>query len=165
MAASSVSLRGIWILGCRRQRPSFIDEDEESEWDGLEATSSKGKRKANEEEEEEYEDEEQLATVTVVEEFDPDSLIHGTQPTLRPQNEADDSAEPASDDRPRAETKRTNKDAKTKIKTSARAKDIKYQTGAARKAERQKQRKRKLEKADRAGGKGSRRKGSSRGKR
>ena len=43
-----MSLRGIRILGCRRQRPSFIDEDEESEWDGLEATSSKGKRKAKE---------------------------------------------------------------------------------------------------------------------
>ncbi|TBU30246.1 nucleolar protein 12-domain-containing protein, partial [Dichomitus squalens] len=135
----------------------IVDEDDDSEWDGIQTTSSKGKGKANEEEEEEYEDEEQLATVTVVEEFDPDSLIHGTQPPPRPHDQPKDPAEPASDSKARATTKPKNKDAKTKIKTSAKAKDIKYQTGAARKAERQKQRKRKLEKADRAGGKGSRR--------
>ena len=39
-------------------------------------STDKGKRKARELEEE-YEDEEQVATVTVVEDFDPETLIYG----------------------------------------------------------------------------------------
>ncbi|KAI1791294.1 nucleolar protein 12-domain-containing protein [Ganoderma leucocontextum] len=142
-----------------------VDEGSDSEWDGIGSTASKGKGRANEEDEEEYEDEEQLATVTVVEEFDPDSIIHGTQPAPKLHNDGDNSVEGPPDSRSRAKTKPANQDAKAKVKTAAKAKDIKYQTGAARKAERQKQRTRKLEKAERAGGKGSRRKGGSRGKR
>ena len=150
-----------------RGEPNIRTDGSDSEWDDVGPTSPKGKGRANEGEEEEYEDEEQLATVTVVEEFDPDSLIHGTQPAPKPNKDGDDSeiTDRPPDSQPRAKTKPADKSAKTKVKTATRAKDIKYQTGAARKAERQKQRKRKLEKADRAGGKGSRRKGASRGKR
>ncbi len=154
-------------LQCTVQGKTSVcaDGDSDSEWDGISLKSPKGKRRANEEEEEAFEDEEQLATVTVVEEFDPDSLIHGTQPAPKPHEDGDDSAERPRDSQPRAKTKPAGRDAKTKVKTATRAKDIKYQTGAARKAEREKQRKRKLEKAERAGGKAPRRKGSSRGKR
>ena len=112
---------------------------------------------------EEYEDEEQLAIVTVVEEFNPDSLIHGS-PT-HPHDDKGDFVEATPNGKPQSASTSTRKDIKTKIKTSSsKSKDVKYQTSAARKAERQKQRKRKLEKAERAGGKTSRRKGSSRGK-
>ncbi|KAH9894756.1 nucleolar protein 12-domain-containing protein [Cubamyces lactineus] len=155
----------------------IVDDDSDSEWDGLgESSDSKGKGKAAEEQEE-YEDEEQLATVTVVEEFDPDSLIHGEKPsahTHEPPNADDEVLQRASipprtkpKSAPSAEAK-SRPDAsraKAKAKTATKAKDIKYQTSAARKAERTKQRKRKLEKAERAGGKSSRTKGGSKGKR
>ncbi|KAI9059111.1 hypothetical protein FKP32DRAFT_1580175 [Trametes sanguinea] len=141
------------------------DVDSDDEWDGL-SDSSKGKGRAREEQEE-YEDEEQLATVTVVEEFDPDSLIHGDQPPPKPTLDDDVTSEP--DAKPHAKTKSASASesklrpdaakAKTKMKTAKKAKDIKYQTNAARKAERMKQRKRKVEKAERAGGKASRKKG------
>ncbi|KAH9940428.1 nucleolar protein 12-domain-containing protein [Epithele typhae] len=112
------------------------------------------------EEQEEYEDEEQLATVTVVEEFDPDSLIHGTRTPSRT-NTDDDKARPIKSAPVPQSRAKLVETAKTKAmhKTSAKAKDIKYQTSAARKTERTKQRQRKMEKAERAGGKTSRRKG------
>ncbi|KAJ2996071.1 hypothetical protein NUW54_g7283 [Trametes sanguinea] len=70
----------------------IVDVDSDDEWDGL-SDSSKGKGRAREEQEE-YEDEEQLATVTVVEEFDPDSLIHGDQPPPKATVDDDGTSEP-----------------------------------------------------------------------
>lgn len=104
--------------------------------------------------------------MTVVEDFDPEVLLHGPKTNKGPEDE------PGSQTNVR---KTVNFDTKakpsstgvkkTRSKVSAKAKDIKYQTNSARKAERGKQLKRKTEKAERAGGKGARRKPSGRGKR
>lgn len=80
--------------------------------------------------EEEYEGEEQLATVTVVQDFDLSTLLHGPPrapgPTRAPVEE---------------EVKRTRRTKPAKVK---------YETKAARRAERRKQRARRTEKAERA---------------
>ena len=144
--------------------------DEGEDWGGVSASSSleKGKGKAREHAEE-YEDEEQLATVTVVEDFDPDTLLHGP-PIGRPtRDEAEQGASPTTPSvLPETKTaaKKTSTDIKkSQSKTTAKAKTIKYQTNAARKAERSKQQRRKSEKAQRAGGKSARRSKNVRGKR
>ncbi|KAH9851457.1 nucleolar protein 12-domain-containing protein [Lenzites betulinus] len=146
----------------------------DSDWDGVGSSkkASKGKGKFSEEQEE-FEDEEQLATVTVIEDFDPDTLIHGEKPVPESAETADGASEPSATSSrnktgrapPRSKPRSDVSQTKTKIKTAGKAKDIKYQTASARKTERTKQRKRKVEKAERAGGKGSRRKGPSKGKR
>ncbi|KAF9024863.1 hypothetical protein BDZ89DRAFT_939859 [Hymenopellis radicata] len=117
--------------------------DDDDEWNGISA-SSKGKHK-----QQEYEDEEVLATVAVVEDFDPDTLIHGTAPL------PSDNANPA----PVKSVPRISKSAPTS-KPKSKPKKVRYQTKDARKADRSKQHARKLEKAELAGGKASRRKGS-----
>ena len=137
--------------------------DSEDESRGIDAN--------DDEREEEYEDEEQLATVTVVEDFDPEELLHGPDTTQhRPDDgdEADrveDMAIGAESVKSASKQKSTPMQAKTRAKVAKKAKEVKYETNTARRREREKQHKRKLEKADRAGGKGSRRKGSGRGKR
>jgi ribosomal RNA-processing protein 17 len=90
--------------------------------------------------EHEYEDEQVLATVTVVEHFDPDSLIHGKPGETRAEAPSNPSVSQSSSNKP-------DKPKKPKPKV------IKYQTKAARKTERSKQRARKVEKASLAGGK------------
>ena len=77
--------------------------------------------------EEEYEGEEQLATVTVVQDFDLSTLLHGPAPTSRPAKE----------------------EVVTRRKTG-KARPVRYETKAARLAERRKQRARRTEKAERA---------------
>ena len=172
MAASLVSFSHVDPSWLRDVIHVCADSGSDSEWDGIGGSgSSKGKGRAGEAEEEEFEDEEQLATVTVVEEFDPDSLIHGPASTHAAEGDMEDEDESRSSPPPartKVKTKPTSSDvahAKAKMKASTKAKDVKYQTNAARKFERQKQRKRKLEKADRAGGKGFKRKGGSKGRR
>ncbi|KAL1945649.1 hypothetical protein VTO73DRAFT_1651 [Trametes versicolor] len=150
----------------------IVEDESDSDWDGIaDASTSKGKRKASEELEE-YEDEEQLATVTVVEEFDPDSLIHGEKPTPDANAASDGVPEvpvalPRLKPRPAAtpKSKARPENYKAKPKTKSKPKDIKYQTIAARKSDRMKERKRRTEKAELAGGKASRRKGPAKGKR
>jgi ribosomal RNA-processing protein 17 len=122
-------------------------------------------------EEEEYEDEEQLATVTVVEDFDPDTIIHG--PPRIPSSPGDDEsmeyqsrsstkAKSASNSattpsimttEPTKAWAKSNLSVKTKLKMS---KKVRYQTKAERGLEKKKQRARRTEKAERAGGKASR---------
>lgn len=105
---------------------------------------------------EEYENEEQVATVTVVEDFDMDALIHSApsseHPTPGPSSNRDLGArlERRTVGLKTANTSRTLKNKGTS------AKKTKYGTKAARLAERKKQHSRKLEKAARAGGKQSR---------
>ncbi|VDC06332.1 unnamed protein product [Peniophora sp. CBMAI 1063] len=114
------------------------------------------------ERQDEYSDEEQLATVTVVEDFDPLALIHGTSTDADLENDNDDTQSP-----PRTTTSTKTSAAKQNVsatKKKVRPKDIKYETKAARKTARAKQHARKTEKAERAGGKGSRRKIGSGGK-
>ena len=150
--------------------------DESDGWDGIGEPSGSGKGKGRaEEREEEYEDEEQLATVTVVEEFDPDELIHGPkQPEPADEDEDEDAEEnvhphakrklttPAKLESSKPLAKATTTTKKMQAKKSANPKKIKYQTGSERKIERAKQQKRKVEKATRAGGKGSRKRAGKR---
>ncbi|KAI6046066.1 nucleolar protein 12-domain-containing protein [Pisolithus marmoratus] len=95
---------------------------------------------------EEYEGEEQLATVTVVEDFDPAALLHEEQeqvpkpgPPTRGLTLQPPSHTPKSD-----------------LNKSKKRSKVKYQTKAERAAERAKQKARHTEKAERAGGKASR---------
>ncbi|TFY77823.1 hypothetical protein EWM64_g6185 [Hericium alpestre] len=121
--------------------------DDDEEWLGF-GSDAKGKGK----DEAEYSDEEQVATVTVVEDFDPDTLIHGEAPI--PRTESTEDVEPG---------RRATKNEKPLKKVEKlKPKKIKYQTKAARKAETGKQRARRTEKAERAGGKASRNKGKKR---
>ncbi|KAI5827284.1 hypothetical protein K523DRAFT_418582 [Schizophyllum commune Tattone D] len=96
---------------------------------------------------EEFEDEETLATVTVVEDFDPDTLIHGAP------DEARERQTPAAASTSKLPDKLKPAVKKTAIKKAMKPKKIKYETNAARKAQTAKQRKRHTEKAELAGGK------------
>ncbi|KAJ3777860.1 hypothetical protein FB446DRAFT_777495 [Lentinula raphanica] len=123
---------------------------EDQEWQGISDSF--------EQKEQEYEDEEVLATVAVVEDFDPDTLLHGpTNAVPRPKSPSIPAVAPSS------HRKNSNSiaQATNKHKTST----IRYQTKEARKAERTKQRARRKEKAELAGGKASRKNKSKGGKR
>ncbi|KAJ7647225.1 nucleolar protein 12-domain-containing protein [Roridomyces roridus] len=114
---------------------------DQDEWGGISDVADKGKGRQMEEE---YEDEDMLATVTVVEDFDPDALIHGPRPRSIPAAPSTVPAPPvkaASSERPKKKTK---------------PKKVRYETKDARMRERTKQRARKTEKAELAGGKASR---------
>lgn len=113
--------------------------------------------------EEEFEDEEQLATVTVVEDFDPDTIIHG--PT---RVDADPDAKPKQRFAPlskgkskalsiaNAEQRKAAAKANMAVKAKkSKPKNTPYETKADRGIEKRKQRARRTEKAERAGGKGS----------
>lgn len=115
-----------------------VDVDEE--WTGI--SPSKGKQT-----EEEYQDEEVLATVTVVEDFDPDSIIHGPPPSTSHPIQSP------------ATTPQVTHD-KATSKKPPKTKKIKYETKAERNAEKTKQRARRTEKAELAGGKAARKKGA-----
>ncbi|KAJ7446171.1 nucleolar protein 12-domain-containing protein [Mycena galericulata] len=117
-------------------------DDDEHEWIGISDAAGKGKQM-----EEEYEDEDMLATVTVVEDFDPDAFIHGPRLTSIPT--------PFTSSAPTVAAKPTSERPKKKI----RPKKIRYETKDARKVERTKQRARRTEKAELAGGKAGRKKG------
>jgi ribosomal RNA-processing protein 17 len=139
-------------------RPSFIISslhgsvdvvESDQEWTGI----------AVPEREREYSDEEQLATVTVVEDFDPSSiLLHGATTTTTTTTTSDDhNAEllPAAERRPLLpppeKAGRSRKD-----REGLGKKAVRYETKAARRATQAKQRARRTEKAERAGGKAAR---------
>ena len=110
---------------------------------------------------EEYENEEQVATVTVVEDFDIDTLIHAKPPSEHPDpgSSSNQDRDQARSPEHRANKKPISSSTKTSGTSKARAtsgKKIKYETKAARLAEKKKQHARKFEKAARAGGKQSR---------
>lgn len=102
--------------------------------------------------------------MTVVEDFDPEVLLHGQNPPRLPEDDEQDT--PMEDGRKAAPPKSTKGRAailpKKAPSKNTKPKKIKYQTNAARKADRAKEQKRKVEKAERAGGKGSRKKGGKR---
>ncbi|GBE81542.1 nucleolar protein 12-domain-containing protein [Sparassis latifolia] len=144
------------------------DQDSETDWTGLANRSRNGARNETGQEEQ-YEYDEHVATVTVVEDFDPDDLIHGPDKAERTGDPTDD---PSNSDGTILRTRHTRSSlggnsrtkhtrpierTKARIKNTVKSKDVKYQTSAARKAERMKQGRRKTEKAERAGGKASRR--------
>lgn len=106
--------------------------------------------------------------MTVVEDFDPDELLHGPKQA----DAMDEDPREETPSRSKAPLASSSKTLSSKLaaatrkkvhsKTATKTKKIKYQTNAARKAERGKQQKRKLEKAARAGGKASKRRGGKR---
>lgn len=108
---------------------------------------------------EEYENEEQVATVTVVEDFDTDTLVHTGTPSEHhipdtSNQDRDQTGLPEHRVRVPKPNAASNVPGTSRRKTNP-AKKIKYETKAARVAEKRKQRARKLEKAARAGGKQS----------
>lgn len=125
------------------------ENDSEEEYTGF-STLDKGKAKATQE----YEDEEQLATVTVVEEFDPGSFLH--PPPLSRSSQISNKAREDTQTLPGPTSSSLATPKKTVKKRKAESKKIAYETKAARKAARVKQRARKLEKAELAGGKSKR---------
>jgi ribosomal RNA-processing protein 17 len=126
------------------------------EWGGVGSSSDQEKGRKLEEE---YEDEEQLATVTVVEDFNPDELIYGLAPTDPPASDAPPDSPSASASTPRAKVQSAKprtpaaKRPAAQGKKAKRPKEIKYQTNSARRADKRKQLARHTEKAERAGGK------------
>ena len=98
--------------------------------------------------EEQYEDEEQFATVTVVEEFDPLTLIHGG--TTLPTEHKDKPATAAAPVLVRPPRTKTTSKLETKGKVGER-RTVRYETASARKAEQRKQRARHSKKQARAG--------------
>ncbi|KAG5649759.1 hypothetical protein H0H81_002144 [Sphagnurus paluster] len=122
------------------------DNEVDDDWKGI-SWEDKGKQK-----EEEYEDEEITATVTVVEDFDPDTFIHGPRITNASPNH-----QPPPADTQRRPSKPHDRPATRK---QVKPKNIRYQTKGERKVERTKQRARRTEKAELAGGKASRKKGA-----
>ncbi|KAK0461191.1 nucleolar protein 12-domain-containing protein [Desarmillaria tabescens] len=125
----------------------YINENEEEEWHGIAELSDKQKGKQKEQE---YEDERHLATVAVVEDFDPDTLIHGP-PKPAPS---------VPSELPPTTVPRTKPLSKSKVKSKVR-----YQTKGARRVEQTKQHARRREKAELAGGKAARRGKGSKGNR
>ncbi|KAJ7703088.1 nucleolar protein 12-domain-containing protein [Mycena rosella] len=119
-------------------------DDSDDEWIGISGSADKGKAKQMEEE---YEDEDMLATVTVVEDFDPDTFIHGPRLITVPSTSSAPPPAPV----------QTNNSERPKRKP--KAKKVRYETKDARKVERTKQRARRTEKAELAGGKAGRKKG------
>lgn len=102
--------------------------------------------------------------MTVVEDFDPDVLIHGaprekSSAKLREKTEADP-AQASRNAKAKGEASNpaggTTKGLKAKSKSKTKGKRVKYQTKAERNVEKRKQRARWTEKAERAGGKASR---------
>jgi ribosomal RNA-processing protein 17 len=110
---------------------------DDQEWQGISQSSDSGEQK-----EQAYEDEHVLATVAIVEDFDPDTFLHGPM-------------KPVSDPEP----SHTAAPSHAQTVTKTKSKKIRYLTKEARNSERRKQRDRRTEKAERAGGKASRRKG------
>ena len=115
-----------------------------------------------------YSDEEQLATVTIVEDFDPSTLIHGPA-SSEPQATSPPSPRRVSQNGgERAKgvegQKETNK-RKSATATVTKKKKVRYETKAARRASQAEQRARRTEKAELAGGKAARKTKAGRKKR
>jgi len=123
----------------------------------VDGTDTQGQDSEEDMIQEEYENEEQVATVTVVEDFDMDTLIHAEPPSEHPNPGSSSNRDHARRLECRSEKpKPTANTSGTSKKKATSAKKFKYETKAARFAEKKKQQARKLEKAARAGGKQSR---------
>jgi ribosomal RNA-processing protein 17 len=134
----------------REKKNTDVESDQES-WTGIAAA-------ADIEREHEYSDEEQLATVTVVEDFDPSVLRHySTNPDAEQQQQR-----PLLTPQPLPPPRSLSREKASRSDGGSGAKNVKvkvrYETKAARKATRATQRARRTEKAERAGGKAARKK-------
>jgi ribosomal RNA-processing protein 17 len=128
------------------------DDDFGGEWQGI--GSSSGIEK-----DAEYEGEEVLATVTVVEDFDPSTLTTG-EPTPARQETSEEPSQPHRPPNPPPSHGKPHP--KKQLKPKVKEKKIRYETKAADKHRRDKQHARKREKAALAGGKASRQRKSKR---
>ncbi|KAH9054196.1 nucleolar protein 12-domain-containing protein [Lactarius vividus] len=127
---------------------------DDEEWHGIASAPSNDAL-----EQETYSDEEQLATVTIVEDFDPSTLIHG--PTS-----SDEPRAPFPPPPPSRKGGERVRDGEEGRKTSKRKNaTVRYETKAARRASQVKQRARRTEKAELAGGKAARKTKAGRKKR
>ncbi|PPQ84578.1 hypothetical protein CVT25_015780 [Psilocybe cyanescens] len=142
---------------------AVIDEPEDEEWTGVNVSDQGGKEHADE-----YEDEQLLATVTVVEDFDPDTIIHGPAKTDNPTPSLSSLSKPINT-RPEIKSSRLptvkNSLHGPAKKSKTKERKIRYETKDARRREQTKQRKRRTEKAELAGGKASRKSRTPGGKR
>ncbi|KAF9501603.1 hypothetical protein BDN71DRAFT_1426687 [Pleurotus eryngii] len=141
-------------------------QDDDDDWDGI--------SRLKEDEEAEYEGEELVATVTIVDDFDPTEIIHGPsklQPSFpnapSARGHTGSTAERTSRAQPVPHLGHKHRLPSTAQSTTskARPKSIKYETNAARKVQKMKQRARRTEKAERAGGKAARKRPTNRTKR
>ncbi|KAI9461248.1 nucleolar protein 12-domain-containing protein [Lactarius psammicola] len=145
----------------KRRTVDFVQntESDDEEWNGIASAPSND---AGLEQEKAYSDEEQLATVTIVEDFDPSTLIHGPTPS-EPQAESPPLPLPSSRRRRSGERVRgVEEDRRTSKRKNT---TVRYETKAARKATQAKQRARRTEKAELAGGKAARKMKAGRKKR
>jgi hypothetical protein len=148
-----------WAGDCARARVTKAVTESDEEWNGIPSSPSKagggGQERAAE-----YSDEEQLATVTVVEDFDPSSLIHGTT-TPSPRHQEPPPARsplPGKASRGIGEVGGGETQGLASKRKNVQVKKVRYETKAARRTAQAKQRKRRTEKAERAGGKAARKK-------
>ncbi|KAH9083730.1 nucleolar protein 12-domain-containing protein [Lactarius deliciosus] len=134
----------------------FVEDtgSDDEEWHGIASAPSNDAGL----EQETYSDEEQLATVTIVEDFDPSTLIHGPTPS-EPQAPF---PPPPSSPRKGGERVRDDEGRKPSKRKNA---TVRYETKAARRAAQVKQRARRTEKAELAGGKAARKTKAGRKKR
>ncbi|KAF5317218.1 hypothetical protein D9611_003988 [Ephemerocybe angulata] len=128
----------------------------EDEWQGIGTSSGK-------DQDAEYEDEEVVATVTVVEDFDPSTLT--TAEPLPAQRTSEEPSQPNSSSKPPPSHEKRGQAPKKLHKPKVREKKIRYETKAARKHQHEKQRSRQHQKAELAGGKASRKRNTGKSKR
>ncbi|KAJ8487680.1 hypothetical protein ONZ45_g14243 [Pleurotus djamor] len=133
-------------------------DEQHNHWNGI----SHGNQDA------EYEGEAVVATVTVVDDFDPTELTHGPSPSTSKSQTLGDPSHGAASSSAATRSSRSGKRQPQSTPTDrskhtaqtatspSNPKKIKYETNAARKSQRMKQRARRTEKAERAGGKASR---------
>ena len=132
-----------------RTRARLDAESDDEEWNGFASAPP------NDDGLEQYSDEEQLATVTIVEDFDPSTLIHGPAPSDLQAESL--SLPPPPPPPPRKGGERVRDvESRSKRKNTTTTKKVRYETKAARKAAQMKQRARRTEKAELAGGKAAR---------
>jgi len=137
-----------------------VESDQES-WTGVAAAAADIESEMGQREHE-YSDEEQLATVTVVEDFDPSALLYH-----KPANpDAEQQQRPLLTPPLPPPPPSLSRDKANRNDDGLAAKNtkVRYETKAARKATRATQRARRTEKAERAGGKASRKKAGAGGK-
>ncbi|KIK67302.1 hypothetical protein GYMLUDRAFT_37386 [Collybiopsis luxurians FD-317 M1] len=124
------------------------------EWQGITESDEQNEEEG---EENQYEGEDVLATVAIVQDFDPDTLLHG--PTKPVSNVEPVQQMVNNDSLPsKASHSHPSKVSHSQPSKKTKSKKIRYETKAARKTERTRQRTRRTEKAELAGGKASRRK-------
>jgi len=105
--------------------------------------------------EHEYSDEEQLATVTVVEDFDPSAILHYSTTTADVEQQRPLLTPPPPPPSPSLSRDKASRNVDGLV---AKNMKVRYETKAARRATRATQRARRTEKAERAGGKAARKK-------